>query len=200
MSAQPMNDEPPARNVIAAFVLVVIAIIIGVVLLLGTRPQTVEIVINPPVPTVTPPPSATPAPLQIYVSGAVANPQITLELPPGSRVEDALRLAGGAAPDADMSRVNPVGILRDGDHVHVFRVGEGDAVALPTAGGGGIVYVNSATLEELITLPGIGPVTAQAILDYRTENGPFARLEDLDNVSGIGPATLANIAALVMFE
>ena len=63
-----------------------------------------------------------------------------------------------------------------------------------------LVHVNSATLEELDTLPGIGPSLAQAIIDYRTENGPFTSLADLDNVSGIGPAKLDALRDLVVFD
>lgn len=192
------------RGILIASVILVLAVIGGAVLLLGSRPEPVAIVINPPVPTPTLPPSATPGPMQIYITGAVVNPQSTVTLPPGSRVQDALNAAGGVTANADMERVNPVGILRDGDHVHVFsldeQAGEPEESTLPTPSGGVVVYINTATLDELDTLPGIGPAIAQRIIDYRTQNGPFPDLDSLMNVSGIGPATIADLEGLVSFE
>ncbi len=135
-----------------------------------------------------------------YVTGAVMNPQTTVQLPPESRVQDAINAAGGLLPNADLERVNLAGIVRDGDQIHVYAIGESSTVALPTESGGGLVHINSATLEEIETLPGIGPVIAQRIIDYRTQNGPFPDLNALQNVSGIGPATLANIASQVVID
>jgi competence protein ComEA len=165
------------------------------------RPQPVEITIHPPEPTATPEPTHTPEPILVYITGEVNTPETTVTLPYGSRVSDALEAAGGLTDNADIERVNLAAIARDGDQIHVPTIGD-DAIelALPTPSGGEVVYVNSATVEELSTLPGIGASTAQAIIDYRTENGSFSSLEDLDNVPGIGPSTLENIAELVSFE
>jgi len=77
---------------------------------------------------------------------------------------------------------------------------QAEAAALPTANTAGLVAINRATVEELLTLPGIGPVTAQAIIDYREEHGPFADLEALDAVNGIGPRTLEALADLIIFD
>ncbi len=195
-----MYTQHSPRTVIVVFVVLALAIGVGAILLLATRPTPVEIAINPPIPTATALPSATPSPLLVYVTGAVNNPQQTLELPPGSRVHDAIDAAGGFTDDADLDRVNVAGALRDGDHVHVFAHGEPDTVLLPTPGGGGIVAVNSATLAELETLPGIGPALAQRIVDYREAHGPFADLAALEDVSGIGPVILERIAELVTFD
>lgn len=194
-----MPNEPSSRNVIIAFVIVIIAIVIGIVVLLSTRPDPVEIVVNPPMPTATAEPSATPEPIQVYVSGAINGEAQVIELPVESRIQDALDTVGGVSDDADLERVNLAGILRDGDHVYVFAIGETAETVIPTPSGGGLVNVNTATLEELDSLPGIGPSTAQAIIDYREEFGTFTSLEDLDEVSGIGPSTLEQLADLIEF-
>lgn len=193
------NEASPIVTVIA-FVVFVIAIIAGAVLIMLNQPVPVQITINPPVPTATAGPTATHEPILVYITGAVNNPQITVTLPYGSRVQDAIDAAGGLTEDADLERVNLAGIVRDGDQVHVASIGENTEEILPTASGGGIVFINSATLEELMTLPNIGAATAQAIIDYREANGRFESLEDLDNVEGIGPATLEELEPLISFE
>lgn len=193
-----MPGEPSSRNTLIIFVVVVIAIAVAAFLLVTSRPDPVQITINPPLPTATSEPSATPSPITVYVTGAVAEPQMTVSLPVDSRVEDAINAVGGFADDADRERVNIAAILRDGDQVHVPFVGE-DA-PLPTPSDSGVVNINTATLEELDTLPGVGPALAQRIIDYREENGPFTSLDDLDEVSGIGPALLAEIEELVTFD
>lgn len=199
-----MNDlpqnEPASRGIIAAFVIVALAIVGGAVLVLASRPQPVQITINPPAPTATPLPTSTPAPLTVYVTGAVNEPFATLSLPPGSRVQDALDAAGGTTENADMTRVNVAQMLRDGDQVHVPEMGEAVTMATATPGGDTVVYINTASSEQLETLPGVGPALAQRIIEFREENGPFTSLEDLDAVSGIGPALLENLAGLVVFD
>jgi competence protein ComEA len=190
--------EPSPRVTILTFVIVVAAIIVGAGLLLATRPQSVKMTINPPLPTATPMPSATPAPVMVYITGAVGKPESLITLPRGSRVQDAIDAAGGMTGDADPERVNLAGILRDGDQVHV--PGMEQEIVLPTPGGGGVVNVNAATADELAALPGVGPTMAERILQYREANGPFASLEALDVVEGIGPALLEKIKESVVFE
>lgn len=195
------SPEPSSRSIIAAFVIVTLAIVGGAVLLLVSRPDPVQITINPPVPTATPEPTATPLPIEVYITGAVGNPQTTHLLPVGSRVQVAIDAAGGMLEDADLDRVNLSGILRDGDHVHVPRLGEADGdLALATPSSSGLVRINSATLEELDTLPGIGPALAERIIAYREANGPITDLDMLGGVSGIGPALLEGLEGMIEFD
>lgn len=196
-----MNAEPSPRNLIFAFVLIAIAIAGSALVLLATQPQTVTITIYPPEPTATPLPSETPAPITVYVTGEVLQPGL-FTMPPGSRVLDAINAAGGATDVADLERINLAGILRDGDQVHVFAQGEspGEAQAIATSAGGTVIYINTATAEELEALPGVGPALAQEIIAYREANGPFTSMEDLDNVPGIGPTRLEQWADLISFE
>lgn len=133
----------------------------------------------------------------VDVAGKVRRPGI-VRLPVGSRVVDALEAAGGPRRGVDLTGLNLARILTDGEQVLVGRpatAGPG-AVTAPgaTSAGGTLVNLNTATQAELETLPGVGPVTAMAILDWRTEYGAFSSVDELLEVSGIGDATLAEIA------
>lgn len=140
----------------------------------------------------------------VHVVGAVAAPGV-VRLDAGSRVSDAVAAAGGAAADADLARLNLARVLVDGEQVLVPRPGEtlapvpGPPAVTGSGAGGSVgpVDLNSATLAELDTLPGIGPVLAQRILDWRTEHGRFSSVAELGEVSGIGDAVLADLDALV---
>jgi competence protein ComEA len=200
-----MSDTVSPRSTLIISAIVIIMIVIGGVLLFISQPKPVQITINPPVPTATPAPTNTPAPIQVYVTGAVNEPETTVALPRGSRVADALEAVGGVTEDADMERVNPAAIVRDGDQIHVpsineVPVSETETSTLPTPSGGERIFINTASLEELQTLPGVGPAMAQRIIDYRDANGAFTSIEELDNVDGIGPATLEEIEPLISFE
>jgi competence protein ComEA len=136
----------------------------------------------------------------VHVAGAVLLPGL-YRLPEGSRVDDAIAEAGGARPKAALDLVNLAAPVADGQQVIVPLRGSAPAAgspAAPEAGAfGGKVHLNSATLEQLDELPGVGPVTAQQILDYRTANGAFRSVDELDAVPGIGPARLAQLRPLV---
>jgi competence protein ComEA len=145
--------------------------------------------------------------LVVHVVGAVRRPGL-FRLREGARVADAVARAGGATRRADLAAVNLAAPLVDGIQVLVpARVSaaaapstDGDGVAAPGAsvtGAGRKVSLASATAEQLDELPGVGPVTAQKILDYRTEHGPFRSVDDLDAVPGIGPARIEQLRDLV---
>lgn len=186
------------RGAAAAFALLAVALVgAGALLLLG-RPQPVTITVQPPLPTATPAPTNTPGPVTAYVTGAVAQPGTLVEVPAGSRVEQALAAAGGPLADADLERVNLAQGVRDGDQIHVPR--QGERAALPTPAGAGLVRINHASADELTALPGIGLALAGRIVAYRDANGPFDTLDALDAVNGIGPALLEQLAPLVVFD
>lgn len=159
-------------------------------------------------PTVTPTQEASPTPARIavYVSGAVTKPGV-YRLMEGARADDAVRAAGGLTSNADAARVNLAAKLRDEQQIYVPAVGEaalpvapllgGNTTIAATPAGAGKVNINTANLAELESLPRIGPAMAQRIIDYRTNNGPFGSVEDLQNVKGIGPATFAELKDLV---
>jgi competence protein ComEA len=135
----------------------------------------------------------------VHVVGAVREPGL-YELKDGSRVADAVERAGGATPKADLSLVNLAAPLADGTQVVVparappARAAPGGASPQTRAGP---VHLNTATVEELDALPGVGPVTAQKIVDFRQANGAFASVDELDAVPGIGPARLEELRKLV---
>jgi competence protein ComEA len=159
-----------------------------------------SLVIEAPLPTVTPFPTSTPAPIQVYVSGAVVSPDV-YSLPPDAIVRDAVAAAGGVGPEADLTRINLAQRLQDGAHVHVPAAGEEPLVELPGSPGSSsetsepaaLVNINTATQEELETLPGIGPAYAERIIAYRETHGAFGSIEEIQNVSGIGPATFEGL-------
>lgn len=135
--------------------------------------------------------------LVVHVVGAVRRAGL-FRLRDGSRVADALARAGGPTRHADLAAVNLAAPLVDGEQVVVPRRGPGGSAAVTAAPGAGAkVSLGSATVEQLDELPGVGPVTAQKIVDWRMTHGPFRSVDDLDDVPGIGPARIEQLRDLV---
>jgi competence protein ComEA len=142
-----------------------------------------------------------PSTVIVYISGAVSAPDV-YELPIDARIKDLVLAAGGLTADADPERINLAERLKDSEHIHVPRQGEspgdGAVVADTTSvAQGGSLDLNTASASDLDSLPGIGQSFADRIIEYRTTNGPFTSVEDLQKVKGIGAALFAKIAPLV---
>jgi competence protein ComEA len=140
--------------------------------------------------------------LVVHVVGAVRRPGL-YRLPAGSRVNDAIRKAGGPTRKAAIELLNLAAPVADGEQVAVPRIGNATSAPLAGASTGaaapaGPVHLNTATLEQLDALPGVGPVTAQKILDYRAQHGAFTSVDELDAIPGIGPSRLDQLRKLVV--
>ncbi|MEN0130270.1 MAG: ComEA family DNA-binding protein [Brevundimonas sp.] len=142
-------------------------------------------------------PSATAAVVVVHVVGAVRRHGV-VRLPVGARAADAIDAAGGPTKHADLDALNLARVLVDGEQLVVPRVGQPASAPVPPTGPTtpGLLDVNTATATELDELPGIGPVLAQNIVDYRAEHR-FADVDELDDVPGIGPALLERLRSLV---
>jgi competence protein ComEA len=130
--------------------------------------------------------------LVVHVAGAVRRPGV-YRMPSGSRVDDAVSRAGGAAAGAELEAVNLAARLADGQQVVVPERVSGGAAATAGAPAEGPISLGTATVEQLEEIDGIGPVTAAAIVEYRDEHGGLSSIEQLDQVSGIGPATMESL-------
>ncbi|MDA0987605.1 MAG: ComEA family DNA-binding protein [Chloroflexi bacterium] len=139
-------------------------------------------------------PTSTPQPeIKVYVNGAVNNPGVYLAYA-DDRLEDVLVTAGGLTEDADPMRVNLALRVTDEAHFFIPRIGDVIPTELPVPGK---ININTASVDELETLPGIGEVTANTIVEYREQNGLFAREEDLLLKPGIGPKTLEDLREFI---
>ncbi|TYP57581.1 helix-hairpin-helix domain-containing protein [Thermosediminibacter litoriperuensis] len=149
--------------------------------------------------------SAQPAKIVVHVAGAVERPGVYV-LEEGRRVIDAIEAAGGCLSEADLASLNLARKLRDEDKLYVPQIGESPVTGNAGSNGGnagvssitdGRININTAGLEELDKLPGIGPALAQRIIDYRNQHGPFKSVEELKSVSGIGEKRFEELKNLV---
>lgn len=151
-------------------------------------------------------PAPTQPPIAVDIAGAVTKPGL-YEFQKGARIQDALDAAGGLLTSADAASLNLAALLEDGQKLDIpYKEGEAPLDVTPgpdlpgetpTPSSEDLVCINTAELEELMKLPRIGEVTAQKIIAYRDDNGPFSSIEDLMNVSGIGLNTLDVIRDLI---
>ena len=132
----------------------------------------------------------------VHVSGAVATPGIH-QLRGGARVDDAITVAGGADRGALLDQLNLARPLRDGEQIHVPAAGDAASDAAVAQDGSGLVNLNRASVTELEELPGVGPVLAERIIAHRETNGGFRSVNELQQVSGIGEKTFAELQDLV---
>ena len=187
----------------------------GVILVVARRPPGHPVILKePPTPTL----------LRVHVLGAVTAPGV-YSLPRGSIWQDAIQAAGGATASADLNQINLAQLVADGDQVNLPELlptatpvpptptlgpstpsptpSKSEAAASSGSGSttsastGGVININRATQAELESLPRIGPAIAQRIIDYRTAHGPFAQIDDIQDVKGIGPATFNQIKDLI---
>ena len=171
----------------------------GVILLTVRQPNGAPILLRP---------APTPTPVTIYLVGAVQNPGV-YTLPPGSRVQDAIQAAGGLLPEANPQGLNLAALLEDGERILAPSLAETrpDAETQPallerskTLDFTTLININTATQTELEQLPGIGPKTAQKIIEYRETYGVFIKIEDILDVPGIGDKTFAEIKDLITID
>ena len=182
---------------------------------LSNRIQPAPIIILPPEPTTIPLPTSTPSPIQVFVNGEVNQPAV-YELPPNSIVEQAINAAGGFTEKANRAIINLAQPLSNGVQVYIPAYEETAVVPItivtepdgnsaqsssnPNADQSGLVNINTAGLDELDSLPGVGPSTAQKIIDHRDENGLFVAVESIMDVSGIGEAKFDQLKELITVE
>lgn len=195
--------------------LVVAALVVGfafnaVLSTLRERSSPAPVIINTPVPTATAMPTATAQPIQVFINGAVVVPDVYV-LPPDSRVKQAVEAAGGFTEEANRAVLNLAQPLIDGMHIYVPDQAAGtdvppQVISEPTPQsrggmidlmGGMLININTAGLDELDKLPGVGPATAQKIVDYRAANGSFANIEAILEVAGIGETKFQQIRDLI---
>jgi competence protein ComEA len=161
---------------------------------------------NPSGAAVTLRPVPTGKPIVVHITGAVPRPGV-YALPDGARVQDVISAAGGFLAEADKGLINLARTLEDGEMLDIpYTEGFSPVIATPvqnviiTGPDTDLININTASSFELETLPGIGPTTAQKIIDYREENGPFLSTEDIINVSGVGPGTYERIKDLITVD
>lgn len=177
-------------------------------------PPPIEVVTVEPTATATLPPqaTATPKPVRVYITGAIQHEDVYF-MPAGSIIKDVVEAAGGFTADADHTRINLAQEVQDQQQIHVPSLDEVNPPP-PVQGGpttstsntannpatGAVINLNTATVEELDSLPGVGPAIAKRIIEYRSSVGGFSSIEQITQVSGIGEATFAKIKAFITVD
>jgi len=197
------------RELVALAVVVVVTLAGGAVWYVRSLPRPIDVVRRPGAAGLAQPvaaPTATPSPssILVHVAGEVRRPGV-YEFGADDRVIDAIDAAGGVRGDAALDELNLAAPLTDGSQVLVpgrsaaapAPIGEGSTTSGAADATTAKINVNTADAAELEELPGIGEVLSQAIVDYRAENGPFSSVDELEDVSGIGPSILEDVRDLV---
>jgi len=204
------------EHVAVVVVAMIVGLVFAVMTFLHSRTQQVPlapdvVVASGPAATatgVTVSASPTPEPVvKVHVMGAVMHPGV-VTLRAGARVEDAIQAAGGLTADADPAQLNLAAVVADGSQIVIGTVDDprgdingpgtsGGQAGAATSGSTSLVNINTASQAELETLPGVGPVTAQKILTWRAQHGKFTTIDELQEIDGIGPKTMANLEPYV---
>lgn len=216
-----MRQSPGQHHHMLVWVIVALIAVVGgglVVFVLINQPSRqavppIEPVLDPLMqPVLTPQATPTPQDVVVYISGAVQQPDV-YALPYDARVKDVVLAAGGFLADADSEQVNLAARIEDEQHIHIPHIGEEPLPAGRSDGAGSagtgvrddsvaasLINLNRANQSELEELPGVGQVIAQRIVEYRQANGPFTSVDELQNVTGVGPAMFEKISPLVTVE
>lgn len=185
-----------------------IGLLLASLILIFVLPQRGSaIVLITKTPNLTPIPTATLSLIRVHLTGAINAPGM-LSLPKGANLADAIEKAGGLIDGYDSNLLNLAEVLQDGSRIHIPNIAEQESgfnnpqrsqpllnIEEPL-----LVNINTADLDTLVLLPGIGPSKAQAIIQYREQNGLFMRIEDIQKVKGIGPSTFDSIKDLITID
>jgi competence protein ComEA len=186
--------------IVAVAGLAAVALVAGYGVSMRSRPKPLAVDLGSPRPSASAG-ASTGDGFYVDVAGAVARPGL-YRLAPGSRVDDAIKLAGGPTAEADLDALNLASKVKDGDKILVPKrgatgAGSGDGAATTASGQSQQLNLNTATADQLDALPGIGPALAQRIIAYREQHGGFRTVDELQKVPGIGPAKFGQIKDLV---
>lgn len=191
-----MQNISTKMKIVIAVVVVIIATTVGIYMYKQTQENTVSYYGNEEQSEETHIRQIT-----VHITGAINNPGVII-IEEGARIVDALEAAGGETEEADVNRLNLAYVLEDGEKLYIPSKNEEEQEYI-TQGkdnmseGQSKININSAQIEELITLPGVGEATANKIIEYRKENGKFQKIEDLKNVPGIGDSKYENIKTMI---
>ena len=196
--------EPNARNITVALLgVLTLALVLAAAALLARNDGPAPIQVLPPATGTVDDASGPSGEARVHVAGAVASPGV-YTMNQDSRVIDAIAAAGGETDGADLAGINLARRVRDEEQYYIPVHGERQPLTLDSVGSSGnqtnaegLIDLNTASIDQLQALPGIGPVLAGAIVEYRQGSGPFQTVDDIVNVPRIGPATLERIRGLV---